>query len=170
MATLCRCGLLAALACVLLCGGLTVARSLFGCGCSPADVVELCRLQERDRKLDRANRAAQERYARKRDVLADVLARRLTLLQAAGAFRRIHEETWEEFNCFDEKQVEDRSDRAMCRLVIAWVRSELLDTHGDTSLLWELEAEFVRMFGQPSSPDRTPPTRPPSQAQERSAT
>jgi hypothetical protein len=78
------------------------------------------------------------------------LSRRQNLLEAAAAFRRLHEETWDDINGFGELPGEDLSDPAMCRCVLVWVRSEVNHlTAGAADVLTELEAEFVRLFGQP---------------------
>jgi hypothetical protein len=144
-----RLGFLTVLAGVLLCVGLALARPLFGWDGGLDALVELTNSKQRERKLDRANRAVQERNAGKQRVFKEVTARRLTLHQAAAGFRRIHEETWAEINCFDEKAPEDLSDRAMCRAVLTWVRGNPVGQPDDVPLLRELEAEYVRLFGQP---------------------
>src|SRR5262245_31979133 len=113
MTTSLRLGLLAALTGLLLFGVLVLGRVLFGLDLGLTALAELSRVKERGRGLDRTNRALQLRIASKLRVTDEVAAGRLTLRQAAALFRRIHEETWDEFNCLGEKSLEDLSDRVL---------------------------------------------------------
>src|SRR5204862_43380 len=81
------------LALVLLLGGGVLARWCFGSDCGLGWLRALERSRAEQEALDRRLRGMAERNRGKSEVVDAVLARRLTLLQASSAFRRIHEET-----------------------------------------------------------------------------
>jgi hypothetical protein len=145
MPLLSRLGVYLALGCVLLSGAGAVAQWGFGYG--PNDWAELLRGQEHCARLAVEIQTYQERNRRKQSITDQVLTRRLTLLEAAAAFRRVHQETWEDVNCLGERSPEDLCDEAMCRCVLYWARSAVLDG-ADSALpvLTDLEDEFIRLF------------------------
>jgi hypothetical protein len=102
----------------------------------------------------------QERQAR---VMQGLRARRLTLLQAALEFRRIEEQTRTDSSGTPPGPPREPLEQALCREILDRIRAEVRDGAGDAALLAELEAEFVRLFGQ------TPNDRPPAPASSEAA-
>src|SRR5205809_6374479 len=109
MPTLARALALFAIAAALLCGAAGLARLCLGLDLGQGDLAQLCREQERSAALLRRDRAMQERIAAKEAVIGQVFGRRLTLLQAAAEFRRVHE------RLPPQGQPDDPSDEALCR-------------------------------------------------------
>jgi hypothetical protein len=133
-----------AVAAALLCGAAALARLCLGLDLGQGDLAQLCRDQERSAALLRRDRALQERIAAKDIVIGRVLGRRLTLLQAAAAFRRIHE------RFPPEGPPDDPSEEGLCRQVLGWVRTAVLTDPGrDPAVLADLEAEYADRFGHP---------------------
>jgi hypothetical protein len=138
---------LALVGCVLLLCAAALARPLFGLDPGLGALSTLADTQARGDELDRRNRAGEERVKRKQAVTEEVLARHLTLLQAAAAFRQIDEDAAAEVAGTEPRRNDGPTDRDFCRQVLLWVRGEL-NAIPDPSLLAELEAEFVRLFGE----------------------
>jgi hypothetical protein len=136
---------LSALALALLCGAAALARLCLGLDLGQGDLAWLCRERERSAALRRRDGVMQERVAAKEAVIGQVLGRRLTLLQAAAAFRRVHE------RFPPEGPPDDPSDEeGLCRQVLRWVETGTLTDPGrDPAVLAELEAEFADRFGHP---------------------
>jgi hypothetical protein len=137
---------LSALALALLGGAAVLARLGLGLDLGRGDLARLCRERERAAELRRRDRLMLERVAAKEAVVGQVLGRRLTLLQAAAEFRRIHER----FPCADEGLPDESSEEGLCRQVLAWVRTATLTDPGrDPAVLADLEAEYADRFGHP---------------------
>jgi hypothetical protein len=140
----------------LLAGAAGVAHCLFDDVFGLKSLGRLLREQERDENIRAADRAALARNGAKEQVIHEVLARRLTLLEAAAAFRRIHQETWDDLRRAGLRSPEDLSDEAMCGNVLYWIKGSLVPPVGpnaDAAFLAEMEDEYVRRFGH------APPTR-----------
>jgi hypothetical protein len=139
--------LLALLGCALLLGAAALTRPLFGLDLGLGALGTLAAAQERNDRLARQNRAGEERLKRKQAVTESVLDRRVTLLEAAAAFRQIDEDIEAELASTEPRRNDAPPDRELCQQVLLWVRGERNHPH-DPSLLAELESEYVRLFGE----------------------
>jgi hypothetical protein len=130
----------------LLFGGAVLARCCLGIDCGPEALSALARAQDDQERLDRRMRVHQERNTAKLRITQDVLARRLTLLQAADAFRRVHEETRHDFDPLGKGWAEDLSDETMCFSVLCWTQGAASDDPDRLAVLCDLHTTFVAHF------------------------
>jgi hypothetical protein len=142
-----RLGILPLVVCPLLLGAVALAGPLFGLDFGLGALGTLSDARAQNDQLDRCNRAARDRLKRKQAVTEEVLDRQTTLLQGAAAFRRIDEDTEAEIAGTEPRRNDAPPDRDMCLTVLLWVRAELANAP-NSSVLTELEAEFVRLFKQ----------------------
>ena len=141
-----RLGASASVAVVFVLGGTGLAGLCTDFGGGLAALRELSRGHEERQRLDRQSRALIDRNKGKERVVGQVLARRLTLLQAAAEFRRLHEETREDADPVCLGWGEDLSDEALCCNVLTWVDGEGADDPRRASVLPALKAEFAAHF------------------------
>jgi hypothetical protein len=114
---------------------------------APGELAYVERERERGDRLDQRNQALQRLGLDKGHVVREVIARRLTLPEAAAAFRRLDADIRHEAGPGAGPGLEDFSDDAVCELVLDWVRIELRDDPRCDAVLGELEAEFAARFG-----------------------
>src|SRR5262249_39103567 len=121
--------------------------------------VLLVRETQRGEALRRRCRGVAERTAGKQHVVDEVFERRLTLLAAAAAFRRLHEAT-AEAGLPPEPCADDLSEEGLCRNVLVWVRANLNGDPRREAVLRDLEAQFVDRFHHAPPPEDTPEAGP----------
>jgi hypothetical protein len=137
----------AVFAVLLVLGGAGVTYSCFDYDCGLASLRQLERSREEGERLERRVQAASERNTGKLEVVERVLARRLTLLQAASEFRQIHERTRTDYDPLCKGWSEDLSDEAMCSLVLAWIEgTPTVEAAQLAAVLADLRKEFVAHF------------------------
>jgi hypothetical protein len=145
MTLLYRLGLALGLSVLFLCG---LARCA-GIDLGLDDVARLAREKERGAALERRCRNMAARTTGKQQVTDQVIARRLTLLEAADAFRRIDEAADADAPADASPVPEDRSDEGLCENVLVWVAAALNNDRRDAAVLRDLEAQFVARFHHP---------------------
>ncbi len=146
-----RLGASASVAVVLVLGGTGLAGLCTGFDGGLGALRDLARNDEQRERLRRQSRALLERNKGKERVVEQVLARRLTLLQAAAEFRRLHEETRADADPVCLGWGEDLSDEALCCNVLVWAdgHAASADDPRRESVLSALKAEFVAHFRHP---------------------
>src|SRR5579884_442251 len=130
---------------VLVLGGVVGAARCLGVAVGLDDLGRIRHESERREALTRRNRHLIERNTGKHRITEEVFARRLSLLQAAEAFRRLEVATAEEAPP-SAARCDDLSEEALCRNVLTWVRANLSAHPGQAAVLRDLEAEFAVRF------------------------
>jgi hypothetical protein len=148
MPTPIRLGASLSAAAALLLGAGGLARCWFGYDCGADALAGLSQERERRHRLDRVSQALVERNRAKEEVISELLAGRLTLVEAAAAFRRIHERTRDETGCYAEADPADLSDEGLCRNVLCWARMGLADSPRREEVLDRLNRDFEALFPQ----------------------
>src|SRR5262249_19571863 len=106
---------------VLFLGGLCGLARCAGLDLGLDDVARLAREKERGADLERRCRNMAARTTGKQQVTDEVIARRLTLLEAADAFRRVDESTDADTPADPSPVPDDLSDEGVCENVLVWV-------------------------------------------------
>ncbi len=100
--------------------------------------------QQRNAEIANRNEIVRERIFAQYEITNNVIAGRLTLFEAAAAFRDVRERTKVYVNRAVTNFPGDTLEERQCRQVISWVRSELSTVSPDEGelLVEQLEAEL----------------------------
>jgi hypothetical protein len=136
------------------------------------DLATLAREVGREEALARQLAATWQVSEGKRRVVAELIAGRVTLRQAAGWFREL--DAWLDGDPRAGRPSRVASDEeALCRMVYSWAVTDLRDKPGSSAVLARLAAEYRQQFGHdpqplpgyapplPLPPPRGPQVRPP---------
>jgi hypothetical protein len=111
----------------------------------PKEMEEGLRQQE---ELDHRAEQIQRCVTDRQEVVAELIAGRISLLQAAVRFRRLNQRLPESADAYNHFYPGNSEGERLCRYVIAYVRSTLLDESPDLApaLVERLNAELAQLL------------------------
>jgi hypothetical protein len=126
------------------------------------DLATLAREAGRDEGLARQRAATWQVFEGKHRVVAELIAGRLTLLEAAGRFRELHALVEDDDHGVIAPYRVVTDEEALCRTVLTWVETELWyePDQAAAPIRARLKAEYRQQFGHDPVPQYGPPSIP----------